>query len=415
MKKIYFAGQDNFGNRGCEALIRSNVKLIREQFPDVEFLVPSSDIKSDSAQWPKAAALGVAFISSEPIPSKIRWWSRARRVWKGLDATRPNFKLTAKTEHAIRQSDALIMTGGDIISLDYGLESLYYWAGICEAGMKANKPTVLWAASIGPFGASPKVEALMREYLSRFSLITVRETATLAYLDKIGIKGAHYVADPAFCLDAETAPVGDLTFFGNQSVLGFNVSPLIRKFRQDDASKKSLDLEVVKFLVQVLQTTEFGILLIPHVDPLNGAEENSDSTYMAGLLALLNTMHPGLNDRVKLLRRGLNAGQLKDVIRHCKCFMGARTHATVAALSQGVPTTSIAYSVKAKGINHDIFGHNRYVLETPEVSASTLYQHFDLLASEHLEIMSHLKTKVPALQGMARASAGHLADLLKGT
>jgi polysaccharide pyruvyl transferase WcaK-like protein len=414
MKKIYFAGQDNFGNRGCEALIRANVKLIQEQLPNSKFLVPSSDIQKDAAQWPTAASLGVDFINSEPIPSKIRWWSRAKRFWKGLEAIRPNFKLSPKTAAAIDECDALIMTGGDIISLDYGLESLYYWAGICEAGMKAGKPTVLWAASIGPFNANPKVESLMVEYLSRFSLITVRETATLAYLKKIGVKGAHYVADPAFCLDAEAAPADELAFFDQKQipVLGFNVSPLIRKFRESEDSKKSLDLDIVKFLVQVLKTTDFKILLIPHVDPLNDAEENSDSSYMSKLLNQLHTMHPELNDRIKLLRRGLNSAQLKDVIRHCKCFMGARTHSTVAALSQGIPTTSIAYSIKAKGINHDLFGHTNYVLNTPEVTTTTLMSHFNMLCNEHQNIVSTLKRRTPELQIAARKSVELFAQII---
>ena len=52
-------------------------------------------------------------------------------------------------------------------------------------------------------------------------------------------------------------------------------------------------------------------------------------------------------------------------------FTGARTHATIAALSSCIPTLSFAYSIKAKGINRDIFGHEGYCLGpdqiTPEI------------------------------------------------
>lgn len=41
-------------------------------------------------------------------------------------------------------------------------------------------------------------------------------------------------------------------------------------------------------------------------------------------------------------------------------FAGARTHSTIAALSSGVPTLSFAYSIKATGINRDLFGHTDY-------------------------------------------------------
>lgn len=412
MKTIYFAGQDNFGNRGCEALVRSNVKLIGEQIPGASFLVPSREKTRDTAQWLGAGQHGVRFIDAEPIPSAIRWWSRGRRfIWKGLDSHPPMYKVTQQTRQAIAQSDALIMTGGDIISLDYGLESLYYWTRVCECAMEAGKPTVLWAGSVGPFSADPSVEARMRVFLSRFDLITVRETASFNYLTKLQIKNVQLVTDPAFCLDAETAPGGTLSVFHKGPVLGFNVSPLIRKFRKDDTSKAELDREVIAFLRDVLDTTRHSVLLIPHVDPLDGAEENSDSTYMNTLLKAMPQAALA-SGRISILPRGLNAGQLKDIIRRCDSFMGARTHATVAALSQLVPTTSIAYSVKAKGINQDLFGHTRYVLETPSVTAVTLRQHFDLIQSEAEQIRTLLNTRLPDWRAKARKSAEMLAQLV---
>lgn len=405
MKTIYFAGQDNFGNRGCEALIRSNVKLLQERSPQMQFLVPSINIAADQAQWPSAKALGVNFIDPEIYPSKLNWWRRARKFWKGVEGIRPDFKLSANSN--IRNCDAIIMTGGDIFTLDYGLESLYLWSGLCNVGMKANIPTVLWAASIGPFNSNPKVEALMAKFLLRFDLITVRETTSMDYLKKLGIHTAHYVGDPAFCLDPEPAPANELVFFHNSTtpVLGFNVSPLIRKFRQDENAKNSLDLEIVNFLGTLLNSTDFRILLIPHVDPLNGDEENSDSSYMQKLLTKLNALHPELHERIKLLGRGLNTAQLKHVIGHCDFFIGARTHATIAALSQNIPTISIAYSNKAKGINFDLFGHCDYVLNTPDITADTLMRYFSKLMNEQDDIINTLKTRIPELQIAAKKSA----------
>jgi colanic acid/amylovoran biosynthesis protein len=206
MPTIYFAGQTNFGNRGCEALIRSSVKTIRQRMPDAQFLVPTAQQQEDAPQWPDAASQGVRFIAAEPIPGLIRWWSRARRLWRGMEGRPPSFRLSAPTQSALDASDVLIMTGGDIISLDYGLESLYYWVRICEAAMDAGKPAVLWAGSVGPFTKSPSAEARMARFLKRFDLITVRETSSLAYLQKLGVERVELVADPAFVLDFEDAP-----------------------------------------------------------------------------------------------------------------------------------------------------------------------------------------------------------------
>ena len=412
MTVVYFAGQDSFGNRGCEALIRSSIKTIRQYMPEAVFLVPAKSAKQDAVQWPEAKNHGVTFISAEPIPGTIRWWGRARRLWRRLEGMPPKFKVSDLTLNSIAHSDALVMTGGDIISLDYGLESLYYWARICEVAMDIGKPTILWAASVGPFSKIPSAEARMKSFLNRFSLITVRETASLKYLQDLGIKNVELVIDSAFSLDFEQAPVNTVSLIQSGiQTLGFNVSPLIRNFREADDAKDILDNEVADFLIDVLKDLGFKILLIPHVDPLDGSADNSDSAYMRKILEKVRQAGFGA-DQIDTLPRTLNAAQLKDVIRQCTYFMGARTHATVAALSQGVPTTSIAYSVKAKGINQDLFGHTRYVLDTPSVNSATLMQHLHLLINEAPEIRHYLNEHIPEWKQKSAKSALLLKALL---
>ena len=54
--------------------------------------------------------------------------------------------------------------------------------------------------------------------------------------------------------------------------------------------------------------------------------------------------------------------ELKGFIARCRFFVGARTHATIAAYSSCIPTFSVGYSIKAKGIAQDIFGtYKNYV------------------------------------------------------
>lgn len=412
MKTIYFCGQDNFGNRGCEALIRANVKTIRAAIPDAHFIVPSHNPAQDASQWLNAKNYGVEFVNAEPMPSIIRWWSRAKRIFKSLAYKRPKFAPTESTIQAINRSDMLVMTGGDIITLDYGLESLYYWMRLCEIAMDAGKPTILWGASVGPFSKQPQVEKLMVPFLRRFNLITVRETATYEYLERLGLSNVELVTDSAFVLDPEELPSSISSMLTTEKpILGFNVSPVIRDFRESIESKEALDSEVVDFLVNVAREGKYFILLIPHVDPLSGITKNSDSAYMNGLLGKLRAL--GINkDQIDILPKNLNTGQLKSIIAHCAYFIGGRTHATIAAISQKVPTTSIAYSVKAKGINLDLFGHTKYVLETPSVTAESLSQHFELLQNERDQISALLEEKLPEWKQMASISAERAKAIL---
>ncbi len=65
----------------------------------------------------------------------------------------------------------------------------------------------------------------------------------------------------------------------------------------------------------------------------------------------------------------MSCQKLKYVISKCRAFIGARTHATIAAYSSMVPTLVVGYSVKAKGIAQDIFGTwENYVLPVQTLS-----------------------------------------------
>jgi colanic acid/amylovoran biosynthesis protein len=106
--------------------------------------------------------------------------------------------------------------------------------------------------------------------------------------------------------------------------------------------------------------------------------------------------------RVSLAPRNMNAVQTKYLISRCRFFIGARTHATIAAWSTLVPTISIAYSIKAIGLNTDLFGDLRYVLETPKLSRTTLWESLEKLRADEQDIKKLLEQRIPEWQQRAR-------------
>lgn len=396
---IFLAGQTNFGNRGCEALVRGTAAMVRQKVHDGRLLCPLDDVERDGRQWPHAESMGVRLVPGPRFPGRIRWWARANRILPLERLGLPLFALDADTRNLLERSSALIMTGGDIITLDYGVMSVYQWSRFVENAVDMGVPAVLWAASVGPFSARPGIEKVMTRHLRRYAAITVRETTSLAYLRSIGVDDACLVADPAFHLTPEPFETGEWLPSGRDT-LGLNFSPLIRKFRPDEASAAAMDREIVAFVNKVLQETSLGVLLVPHVGPLGGAATNSDWHYMKSLTDALS----GAGGRVRLAPNTLNAAQLKHLLAQCRYFIGARTHATIAALSQGVPTISIAYSTKAKGINQDLFGDTRYVLETPRVGADSLASALGLLQRDEREIRAMLADLVPQWRERALGS-----------
>jgi polysaccharide pyruvyl transferase WcaK-like protein len=115
--------------------------------------------------------------------------------------------------------------------------------------------------------------------------------------------------------------------------------------------------------------------------------------------------------RVFLLPNNLTATQIKGYISRMRFFIGARTHATIAAYSNLVPTMVLGYSVKSKGIAKDIFGEEKLVLSLEEISNSAkLISKFDEMIKEEDALKTILTNRIPEIKKMAYKSANYLFE-----
>lgn len=408
--KFYLAGQHNFGNRGCEALVRSIFDIVQTRLPEARFLVPTLAASLDRAQWPAMQSRGGEFTVAAQVPASIKWWNRlASRLPATIPLWEPRYTPDVSIRNAFSECNAILMTGGDNISLDYGLGSLFLWSGLMDAAQREGIPTMLFAASVGPFNRMPGVEYWMVQHLRRYSAVAVRESESLAYLRGLGVENAVQVADPAFCLEPENVELGAPFDRAPNGVLAFNVSPLIAASWQRANPGGSLIAECVAFIERILNETDLAVALLPHVDPLDGNPDNSDSAFMQQIIDRCGDR----SGRLALVRRGLNAAQTKYLVGATRYLIAARTHATVAGWSQHVPTVSIAYSIKARGLNKDLFDTLDYVLDTPKVSRDTLWAHYHQLTERETSLRALLTERIPVWRKNARRSADLLAGILR--
>lgn len=402
--KIYLAGQTSFGNRGCEALVRGTVKIIREVVgPDTVFLVPSTAPEKDRRQWPDHELSGVRFVAVPTLPKTLKLWCSITNRIPGLEGVPPPTPhYSPEVEADLKQCDAVLMIGGDIISLDYGVHSLYFWSKLIERARELKRPTYLWAASVGPFNSIANVERGMRSHLSGYTEISVRESTSQAYLKDVYGLPSRLVGDPAFHLDA-IAPRPELGTMPSADQLArsvvINVSPIISSSYATGENSQPLHEVLQSFIAWILETTGKNIVLLYHVDPDEDVG-NSDHAYM---LRLMGQLKP--DPRITLLPKGLNACELKWVIKHCDCLLAGRTHATIAAFSQAVPTVSIGYSRKARALNRDLFGHERYVIDAKKLSRDGLIHAYNTIQDERTAIVSQLDTARVRCREMALESA----------
>src|SRR3546814_2239145 len=104
------------------------------------------------------------------------------------------------------------------------------------------------------------------------------------------------------------------------------MSPLIERYRKEG---QDLRQETIKFIRHAV-TQGFGILLVPHVDPVAARPESGDAAYMTKMLDELGD----LGRAVTIMPSTFNASQIKGVIANLRFFIGARTHATIAGIDR---------------------------------------------------------------------------------
>ena len=156
----------------------------------------------------------------------------------------------------------------------------------------------------------------------------------------------------------------------------------------------------------IIDTTDMQIALIPHV-----VWDNNDDR--KPLRVLYNKFKD--TGRVVMLEDH-NCMELKGYISRCRFFIGARTHATIAAYSTCVPTLVIGYSVKAKGIAKDIFGtYENYVLPVQSLSnKDDLINAFEWMKGNEDDIRKYLNEGMPVYKENALKSKVEIEKLLEG-
>jgi polysaccharide pyruvyl transferase WcaK-like protein len=414
-----FVGIGNvpYHNRGCEAIVQGTMRVLRHGFGGNVRLAAGSYVGTAEhrEQLERERDGAVSHFRMEHGPKRFSGaWvqDKANRL---LGTRLPAHR--AGLERRLRGPTAVLSLGGDIYSLDYGLPRglMADDAFVLERGL----PLVLWGASVGPFDAHPEFAREMFAHLRRFTCVFVREERSLAYLRANGLEeNVRLVADPAFLMEPERPDAARLGFSVPEEAIGVNLSPLIGRYFSDIRKEAWLidedDLRpweeaCAQMLRALVRSTGRPVVLVPHViHSLTAVDDH------AFLERVLERMRGEGVEEVQLLPRGLNAMEIKGVIGACAVFAGARTHSTIAAFSTHTPTVSISYSVKARGINEDVFGHADFCVSSKEVNAERFTGKVTEVLAQREALGEQLRGRIPAVRERALKAGEYLAELVGG-
>ena len=365
MISLYYHGGS--ANHGCEAIVRSTYKILNESLT-----LFSANVAEEKKYGVDQIVKVVEDVYKPVKKNSIQYVSSA--LYSKLYQSDYKF---VKYGHKsfldlISEGDICLSIGGDNYCYA-GTDKLgFYNRMLHEKGAK----TVLWGCSIEPSALTKSVI----EDLKNYDLITVRESISYEGLQNAGIqKNVQLCSDPAFQLEMDPCDLPE--GYGGKRTIGINVSPLA-------AACGNLVMENYEELVRyILQNTDYNILLIPHV-----VKPETDDRQTLTLL-LNKFIETGRIIQVN----DSNCMKLKYIISQCKMFIGARTHATIAAYSTGVPTLVAGYSIKACGIAKDIFGTDQnYVIPVQSFTCKTdLTEAFLWLCDHEQQIRDYLNDKMP--------------------
>lgn len=358
---ILIAGHYGFGNTGDEAILDSILAELRNNQPDLEIWVTSSN--------PHVTAVNhhVRSISWKDIPGLL--------------------------EVAL-QSD-LIMIGGGGVFVDYwgvpkdsqltsGHWGITYYNAVAMLALIFNKPFVIHSVGVGPL-ATEDGKKLTRLTFDLADIATVRDQASKDLLVSLGVSSAdiRITPDPGLYLHSNRDFVFEIFRTvgipsGEKPILGV----CVREW-QGVNWKPVLASALDRFL----EIEDVNILFIPFQKETDILE--NDVRAAESVLSLMKHQQ-----HAYVLKEIHPPETTKGLLSCCKVVLGMRLHSLIFAAGVQVPTIAISYDPKVAGFMSFI-GLNDFVIPLNDFEELRLIENLKQVWSNADLIASKLSKIIP--------------------
>jgi len=255
---------------------------------------------------------------------------------------------------------ALDFSGGDSFTDLHGLRRFRAVTLPKTIALEQRVPLILMPQTFGPFLTSTAKETARRVLRQVRQAWTRDEKSMSVIRELLGNEfdpSRHRLGvDVAFSLPATDSPnslngpISEWRHDDQLRVAGINVSGLL--YNDDERIGHRYRLrasyrETIRMLVErLLVKSDWRVVLVPHV--VGGA--TSFERDLPACEAVFEECRHASDGRLAVLPEIANPCHVKGVIQKFDWFCGTRMHSCIAAISSGVPTTAIAYSVKTSGV-----------------------------------------------------------------
>lgn len=391
MKKILIVINAAKYNMGSNMLLRGIAQIIKDL--GVDFIAVSS------ADISEKESLNIPFVNKY-IPRSYKWTKKyfPRKIYAAINKTFGLNLISEKIRNyslyrEFKNFNLIVLVAAD--NYDYNKRKNPLDGMISYISKLNNKHKIL----LYDFSTN-------KENITKYLINSIKKVDCLTARDSLSFKNLNEIKettnklfltyDPAFVVKPEKI---EINIDWTKNYVGLNISSMVLNRNRDvfDAYYKLIE--------QILSYKELNILLIPHVmkqKDLKGLKVLYEKYKNTGRLFLIDN-------------ENLTGPELKYIISKCRFFVGARTHATIAAYSSCVPTLVLGYSIKSLGIAKDLFGtYENYVVKIDEISGNKylLADSFKWIYKNENTIKKYLISVMPKYIEKANSVGKIIKDLL---
>lgn len=355
-----FGASPGTGNQGVNALCWSALTGLDERAPG-EMNVFQYGVMRDS---------GVVPGSEPPVRFNSESMSTGRRIWRNDHMSRALYAARVKSNrntivNKVRSADAVLdASGGDSFTDLYGTARFKSVIAPKKLALTLGRPLILLPQTYGPF-KSVRNESVASDVIGRATLAYARDPDSYEYMKKL--LGSRFNPDrhrlgvdlafgllPSAPTRLEPRVRQFLSGQTRRPLIALNISGLLTN--QTEAAKTRFNLTsdyralITHIVCELLDTSDANILLVPHVHAPEGHYESDLDACLTLVRELPASQQAKAADRLATLNHQYDASELKWIIGQADWVCGTRMHATIAALSQGIPVCALAYSLKARGV-----------------------------------------------------------------
>nr|WP_302599838.1 polysaccharide pyruvyl transferase CsaB [uncultured Cellulosilyticum sp.] len=334
-KQIVLSGYYGFDNIGDEAVLFSIVSLLKKEIPGVRIMVLSNNPEKTKATY--------------NVESVNRW----------------DMKTVAKV---IKQSDLLISGGGSLLQDVTSSKTIPYYLAIVKIAQFYKKKVVFYSQGIGPVNKGFS-KTLMKMIVNKVDGIYVREPASKALLQEIGIKKPVEVSiDPVIGIN-----LGRTKHEPTVEMKKPAVGVYLRSW-QNEAHDEHLIQAMLPTLRQLI-AEGYKLYFIPmHYDQ----DRSIAQTIKDKLIEMGRAESKNLEAEVEVVDKMLSIEEVLDYTASFEMIIGMRLHSLIMAAAEKVPMVALSYDPKVTAFMKEI-EQSQYCMDSGKVTAEEFKEKIERL------------------------------------